>query len=231
LDPRVETLIADLRHEGIRDARVLDAIASIPREVFVDTPFTHAAYDNTALPIACGQTISQPYVVAYMTAALGLAPAMRVLEIGTGSGYQSAVLSRLCRRVYTIERHKPLLNEAERRFRDLRIENVVTKAGDGHLGWPEQAPFDRILLTAATTEVPLVLLNQLTIGGILLAPVGPQPNSYPAAGPESICQLLTKMIRSETGFHEERLIPVVFVPMVAGVPEAGRVGHDWERKP
>jgi protein-L-isoaspartate(D-aspartate) O-methyltransferase len=229
-DPRTATLISDLRHEGIRDQRVLDAIAQTPREFFVDAPFAHSAYDNTALPIACGQTISQPYVVAYMTEALALEPKHRVLEIGTGSGYQSAVLSRLCRRVYTIERHRPLSQEADRRFRVLKLENVVTKVGDGHLGWPEQAPFDRILLTAAIAEVPQSLLDQLVVGGVLIAPIGPAVEPNPLGRAESFSQLLTKMIRTETGFEQQRLIPVVFVPMLAGVPVAGGA-NDERRKP
>jgi protein-L-isoaspartate(D-aspartate) O-methyltransferase len=230
-DPRTDALVSDLRSEGIRDPRVLDAIAAVPREAFVDAPFAHAAYENTALPIACGQTISQPYVVAYMTEALAVGPQMRVLEIGTGSGYQAAVLSRLCRRVYTIERHRPLSQEADRRFRALKLENVVTKVGDGHLGWPEQAPFDRILLTAATTQVPQTLLDQLVVGGVLIAPIGPAPEPDSLRRSEIFSQLLTKMIRTETGFEEQRLIPVVFVPMLAGVPGAGGAQNDERRKP
>lgn len=221
-DPRAHALATELRHEGVRDERVLAAIEAVPRELFVDSPFAHAAYDNSALPIACGQTISQPYVVAYMTEALEVGQSMRVLEVGTGSGYQAAVLSLLCRRVYTIERHKPLLDEAERRFRMLKLENVVARVGDGHRGWPEQAPFDRILVTAAAPQVPPVLLDQLAIGGMLIAPVGPAVQPGPFGGSESICQLLTKIIRSETGFREEKLIPVVFVPMIEGVPGTGK---------
>ena len=217
-DPRPIALVMALRKQGITDAKVLSAIERTPREVFVDVPFEHAAYDNTALPIACGQTISQPFVVAYATQALELGPAMRVLEIGTGSGYQAAVLSPLCRRVYTIERHRPLLREAEARFKALKLENIVTKHGDGLKGWPEQAPFDRILLSAAVAEVPPILIEQLKPGGILVAPVGPRPNS----GLESFSQLLTKMIRSETGLKREALIPVVFVPMMGGVPQEPR---------
>ena len=217
-DPRPIALVMALRKQGITDAKVLSAIERTPREVFVDVPFEHAAYDNTALPIACGQTISQPFVVAYATQALELGPAMRVLEIGTGSGYQAAVLSPLCRRVYTIERHRPLLREAEARFKALKLENIVTKHGDGLKGWPEQAPFDRILLSAAVAEVPPILIEQLKPGGILVAPVGPRPNS----GLESFSQLLTKMIRSETGLKREALIPVVFVPMMGGMPQEPR---------
>ena len=220
-DPRPIALVMALRKQGITDARVLAAIERCRREVFVDTPFEHAAYDNTALPIACGQTISQPFVVAYATEALEVGPGMRVLEVGTGSGYQAAVLSPLCRKVYTIERHKPLLREAEARFRALKLENIVTKHGDGLNGWPEQAPFDRILLSAAVPEVPPILIEQLKPGGILIAPVGPPPNS----GTESFSQLLTKMIRTETGLKREALIPVVFVPMMSGLPQEPRNSH------
>jgi protein-L-isoaspartate(D-aspartate) O-methyltransferase len=220
-DHRPIALVMALRKQGITDARVLSAIERCPREVFVDTPFEHAAYDNTALPIACGQTISQPYVVAYATEALEIGPAMRVLEIGTGSGYQAAVLSPLCRKVYTIERHRPLLREAEARFRALKLENIVTKHGDGLNGWPEQAPFDRILLSSAVPEVPPILIEQLKPGGILVAPVGPATIS----SMESFSQLLTKMIRSETGLKREALIPVVFVPMMPGVPQEPRIAH------
>jgi protein-L-isoaspartate(D-aspartate) O-methyltransferase len=167
-----------------------------------------------------------------MTEALEVGPTMRVLEIGTGSGYQATVLSLLCRRVYTVERHKPLLDAAEHRFRALRLDNVVTRFGDGHAGWPEQAPFDRILLTAAAPRVPPALLGQLARGGILIAPVGPTVRTEPGpfGGSESICQLLTKIIRQETGLQEEKLIPVVFVPMVAGVPGAAKT-HDPESNP
>jgi protein-L-isoaspartate(D-aspartate) O-methyltransferase len=225
-DPRPIELVMTLRKQGITDARVLSAIERTPRELFVEPPFTHAAYENTALPIPCGQTISQPYVVAISTEALELGPEMRVLEIGTGSGYQAAVLSALCRRVYTIERHKPLLREAEARFKALKLENVVTRHGDGYKGWPEQAPFDRILLTAAVTQIPPIVTEQLKTGGIMVAPLGP-----PAAGDlESISQLLTKMIRNETGLKQEALIPVVFVPMVRGLPQEQRETHDGSDK-
>ncbi|MDR3528022.1 MAG: protein-L-isoaspartate(D-aspartate) O-methyltransferase [Rhizomicrobium sp.] len=214
-DPRLIALVMALRKQGITDSRVLSAIERTPREIFVGDAFEHAAYDNSALPIACGQTISQPYVVAVSTIALELNDSMRVLEIGTGSGYQAAVLAQLCRRVYSIERHRSLHLEAERRFKALRIPNIATKLGDGFAGWPEQAPFDRILLTAAVPSVPQSLIEQLKPGGILVAPVGDQPDS----NLESNCQLLTKMIRTETGLKKEALIPVVFVPMLPGVPQ------------
>ena len=220
-DSRQEHLIKELRRQGVRDERVLAAIANTPREMFVDAPFTDSAYHNSALPIACGQTISQPFVVAYMTEHLEVGENMRVLEIGTGSGYQAAVLSPLCRRVYTIERHRPLLNQARERFTQLKLENVVTKHGDGFAGWPEQAPFDRILLACAVQQVPQALVDQLKLGGILIAPVGTVPKSDGFGILESISQRLTKMIRNETGVTEEVLIPVVFVPMVAGLPGGG----------
>ncbi len=214
-DPRLIALVMALRKQGIIDARVLSAIERTPRDLFVGEAFSHAAYDNSALPIACGQTISQPYVVAVSTEALAVNETMRVLEIGTGSGYQAAVLAQLCRRVYSIERHRSLHLEAERRFKALRIPNIATKLGDGFQGWPEQAPFDRILLTAAVTEVPQALIEQLKPGGILVAPIGDQPDS----NLESNCQLLTKMIRTETGLKKEALISVVFVPMLPGMPQ------------
>jgi protein-L-isoaspartate(D-aspartate) O-methyltransferase len=218
LDPRHEQLLKELRRQGIRDERVLAAIAHTPREVFVDRPFVDSAYHNSALPIACGQTISQPFVVAYMTEQLEVGENMRVLEIGTGSGYQAAVLSPLCRRVYTVERHRPLLDTAKERFTALKLENVVTKHGDGFSGWPEQAPFDRILLACAVQQVPQALVDQLKLGGIVIAPVGTVPKSDRLGVLESISQRLTKMIRNETGVTEQVLIPVVFVPMVSGLP-------------
>lgn len=214
-DPRIIALIMALRKAGVMDARVLSAIEQVPRDLFVPEPFRHSAYDNTVLPIQCGQTISQPYVVATATAALDVAPAMRVLELGTGSGYQAAVLARLCRRVYTIERHKPLMKEAEERFRALKLENIVTWHGDGYKGWPQQAPFDRILLSAAVEDVPTALLDQLKVGGVLVAPVGPTSGNTEVQN-----QMLVKITRSESGLTQQHLIPVVFVPMVPGVAQS-----------
>jgi protein-L-isoaspartate(D-aspartate) O-methyltransferase len=210
---RAISLLMALRRQGITDNKVLAAIEKIPREIFVEEAFEPSAYENTALPIACGQTISQPYVVAYMTQALELDDKMRVLEIGTGSGYQAAVLSPLCRRVYTIERHRPLLKKAEQRFRALKLHNITTRFGDGFKGWPEQAPFDRIILTAAVPKVPENLVEQLKIGGIMIAPISDQ------APAESISQLLTKIIKIDTGVRREPLIPVMFVPMLPGLPQ------------
>ncbi|HXC54391.1 MAG TPA: protein-L-isoaspartate(D-aspartate) O-methyltransferase [Rhizomicrobium sp.] len=217
-DPRQIRLIMELRGQGIDDGRVLGAIERIPREAFVEAPFTASAYDNSALPIACGQTISQPYVVAYMTQHLEVRENMRVLEVGTGSGYQAAILSPLCRRVYTIERHRPLLDQARGRFDALKLHNIVSRLGDGFAGWPEQAPFDRIILSCAVAKVPPILIEQLKPGGILVAPVGDAPTSDAAAPLERFSQRLTKMIRNETGVTEEVLIPVLFVPMLSGLP-------------
>lgn len=225
-DPRAVSLVMTLRKQGIADVRVLSAVERTPREVFVDAPFAHAAWDNTALPIACGQTISQPFVVAYMTQELKLEPEMRVLEIGTGSGYQAAVLSPLCRKVYTVERHRALLRQAEARFKALKLDNIVTRHGDGLDGWPRQAPFDRILLSAAVAEVPPSLIQQLKPGGMLIAPVGSVPKSNEFGPGESFSQRLTRMIAGESGTRQELLIPVLFVPMVTGMPQEARKPDD-----
>ena len=217
-DPRQIQLIMDLRGQGIDDQRVLDAVERTPRDVFVEAPFASHAWDNSALPIACGQTISQPFVVAYMTQHLDVQPHHRVLEIGTGSGYQAAILSPLCRRIYTVERHRPLLDQARARFDTLKLHNVVSKLGDGFKGWPEQAPFDRILLSCAVQTVPPILTEQLKPGGVLIAPVGPVPKQDSFAPLESFSQRLTKIVRTQTGVTEEVLIPVLFVPMISGLP-------------
>jgi protein-L-isoaspartate(D-aspartate) O-methyltransferase len=212
-------LIEDLRAEGIRDERVLQAVAATPREVFVEEGYERFAFADRALPIACGQTISQPYIVAYMTEALEIEPTMRVLEIGTGSGYQAAILARLAAEVFTVERHKPLLEQAKARFSSLGLRNIHTHHGDGYDGWPEAAPFARILVTAAFPELPQALIGQLVEGGILVAPVG-----Y-----ETLSQRLVKMIRTHDGvgpqFRTEPLLPVVFVPMVPGLPRGRDSGN------
>jgi protein-L-isoaspartate(D-aspartate) O-methyltransferase len=223
-DHRPIALVMALRGQGILDPRVLSAMERTPRNLFVDAPFEAAAYENSALPIACGQTISQPYIVAYMSEALEVSDKHRVLEIGTGSGYQAAVLSRLCRMVYSIERHRPLLRAAEARFKALKLHNVVTRHGDGHKGWPEQAPFDRIILTAVVPEIPAEILAQLKPGGILIAPVGQPPGS------ERFSQHLVKIMQTESGPKWDRLIPVVFVPMVPGVPKEARKPDGEESK-
>ena len=200
-------LIMELRAAGITEKSVLAAVERVPRELFVPDSFRKQAYENTALPIGMGQTISQPSVVAFMTQALQLTDRLKVLEIGTGSGYQAAILSKLARRVYTIERHKGLLREAERRFAELKLRNIVTRLGDGSKGWPEQAPFDRILVTAAAEEIPEALIDQLAIGGILVGPFGKQRGD----------QNLIRLTRTEAGTTQETLWAVRFVPLV---PEA-----------
>ncbi len=206
-DARKIRLIMELRQQGIADTKVLSALERIPRELFVQESFRDQAYENIALPISHGQTISQPYVVAYMTEALRVGPRMKVLEVGTGSGYQAAVLAPLCRRLYTIERHRLLLKEAEGRFAELRLTNITTRVGDGYKGWPEQAPFDRIIVTAAAPELPPVLIDQLAPGGILVIPVGRSSN-------EQNIVRVTK--RDDDEIERESLLPVRFVPLVAG---------------
>jgi len=206
MDERKVRLLLELKREGIDDNRVLSAIEAVPREDFVLPAFRDQAYDNIALPIEEAQTISQPYVVAFMTQALELGPKMKVLEVGTGSGYQAAVLSHLCKRVYTVERHRELLVEAKKRFERLGLGNVVTRLGDGAKGWPEQAPFERILVTAAAKSVPETLKNQLAPGGILVIPVGATVFE----------QQILRLRRTESGFVEEQLLPVRFVPLVEG---------------
>ncbi len=198
-------LIMTLRGMGVVEADVLSAMERVPRELFVPLALSQHAYENASLPIALEQTISQPYIVARMTAALELTGRERVLEIGTGSGYQAAILSFLCRRVYSIERLRPLLVEAENRFRKLRITNVTSKFGDGAKGWPEGAPFDRVILTCAPPEIPATLLNQLKTGGIMVAPEGRDRE-----------QSLVVIRRTEKGFYRRELLPVRFVPLVEG---------------
>ncbi len=204
-------LIMELRRHGITDARVLGAIERVPREAFVPDAFRGRAYENVALPIGRGQTISQPAVVGYMTQELDLGERMKVLEIGTGSGYQGAILSRLCRRVYTVERSAELLRDAEKIFRDLRLNNITTRHGDGGGGWPEQAPFERIIVTAAAPDVPPALLGQLAPGGVMILPVGETSDT----------QQLIKCRRTEAGIDYESLWPVRFVPLVGGVETGG----------
>ena len=203
-DPRAIQLIMELRTKGISDLKVLSAIERTPRDLFVMETFQDRAWDDIALPIKDGQTISQPFVVAYMTAALGLGNRMRVLEIGTGSGYQAAILSGLCRMVYSVEQSAELRKQAEARFKDLGLSNVVTIRGDGRNGWPQQAPFDRIILTAAASEPPAFLKDQLREGGIALAPVG---------GP--LEQEIIRYTRTVDGLKAEALLPVRFVPLIA----------------
>lgn len=199
-------LIMGLRSRGIRSTRVLAAIEKVPRHLFVSPEFQAQAYADHALPIECGQTISQPFVVAYMSEQLDVSDRDKVLEVGAGSGYQAAVLSHLARRVYTIERYRTLAKEAEERFAALGITNVTTLIGDGMKGWPAQEPFDRIIVTAAAEEVPQALLDQLKVGGIMIIPVGP------AGG----AQHIMKITRTEEGYRRQALLPVRFVPLVPG---------------
>lgn len=205
-DPRAMQLVLELLQNGITDEKVVKVMESLPRDLFVPQTFQKSAYENLALPIGFHQTISQPHVVALMTQALALTDRSKVLEIGTGSGYQAAVLSPLCRRLYTIERHKGLLIEAEKRFEALRLHNITTKFGDGSKGWVEQAPFDRIIVTAAAIDIPPVLVDQLSIGGIMVVPVGDDQHD----------QRLVKVVRTENGSEISDLGWVRFVPFVQG---------------
>jgi len=202
-----DRLVERLRGNGIDDERVLKAIATIPRHEFVDEALSSRAYEDTALPIGLSQTISQPWVVAKMTQALldGGSPD-KVLEVGTGSGYQSAILACLVSRVFTVERIEELLKRARRRFHRLGLHNIFTRYADGHLGWPSQAPFDGIIVTAAAIGVPAELIGQLRIGGVLVVPVE-------KAG----AQRLLAIRRTEEGVDEEDLGGVVFVPMLSGL--------------
>lgn len=201
-------LLMELRRIGIGDARVLGAIEKTPRERFVPASFEDQAYENMALPIGNGQTVSQPYVVALMTEKLELGGRRNVIEIGTGSGYQTAVLAQLCRRVFSIERHRELLRAAERRFEELRLHNIVCRFGDGTKGWPEHAPYERVIVTAAAAEVPATLVDGLAPGGVLVVPVGEDHRD----------QQLVRVRRTEDGFATEDLGLVRFVPLVSGLP-------------
>lgn len=206
-ETRLAKLILSLRSQGVTDPQVLNAIEKTPRDLFTPDLFKDRSWEDSALPIACGQTISQPFIVGLMTQALTLEPRARVLEVGTGSGYQTAVLSRLARLVYTIERYRTLMREAEARFKEMDLTNIITKFGDGGLGWPEQAPFDRILVTAAAPSEPKTLLKQLKPSGVLVAPVGKGP-----------VQKLVRYAGDGAGaFHAETLCEVRFVPLLEGV--------------
>jgi protein-L-isoaspartate(D-aspartate) O-methyltransferase len=195
-----------LRRRGIGDQAVLHAMDEVPRERFVEPEFTDSAYADQALPISCGQTISQPYVVAYMTEQLALRPHHRVLEVGTGSGYQAAVLSRLAREVVSIERYRTLADRARERLHALGYNNVEVVVGDGFAGVPGRAPYDRIIVTAAAEHVPQTLVDQLAGDGVMLLPLG-------AHGGE---QHIIRLNKSQTGISSEALIPVRFVPLLPG---------------
>jgi len=201
-------LVQRLREEGIENSDVLSAIANVPRHVFVDEALASRAYEDTALPIGSGQTISQPYVVARMTEALlaGRQPLTRVLEVGTGCGYQTAVLASVAQKVFSIERIEALLFKAREHLHALRINNVRTRYGDGYEGWQEQAPFDAVLVAAAPPELPTPLIEQLALGGRLVVPVG-----------SSGGQDLVLVERTESGLEQRILERVSFVPLVKGL--------------
>ena len=198
-----------LRQRGVMDKRVLEAMEKVDRGAFVRGLFSERAYEDMPLPIACGQTISQPSVVGLMTQALQVSPRDKVLEVGTGSGYQAAILSHLARRVYTIDRHRRLVREAEKVFAALGLTNITAIAGDGSHGLPDQAPFDRIIVTAAAEDPPGPLLAQLRIGGIMVLPVGQSDT----------VQSLIKVTRTPQGYEYEELRPVRFVPLVEGLAQ------------
>ena len=196
-----------LRSKGVMDPRVLTAMEKVDRGLFVTGHFADRAYEDMPLPIACGQTISQPSVVGRMTEALDVQPRDKVLEVGTGSGYQAAILSHLARRVYTVDRHARLTRPVRKMFEDLDVANVTVVTGDGSFGLPEQAPFDRIIVTAAAEDPPGPLLAQLRMGGIMVVPVGQSDT----------VQSLIKVTKTEQGFDYEELMPVRFVPLIEGL--------------
>jgi protein-L-isoaspartate(D-aspartate) O-methyltransferase len=196
-----------LRSRGVTDSRVLQAMERIDRGGFIKGIFADRAYEDMPLPISCGQTISQPSIVGLMTQALNVQPRDTVLEVGTGSGYQAAILSQLCRRVYTVDRHRRLVREAQQVFRDLGLVNITAFSADGSFGLPEQAPFDRIVVTAAAEDPPGPLLAQMKMGGIMVLPVGQSDT----------VQSLIKVTRLESGYDYEELRPVRFVPLVEGM--------------
>ncbi|MBF1996423.1 protein-L-isoaspartate(D-aspartate) O-methyltransferase [Serratia symbiotica] len=204
VNKRMQTLLTQLRQQGILDERLLQAIEAVPRERFVDEAFEHKVYENTALPIGSGQTISQPYMVARMTQLLNLKPTSRVLEIGTGSGYQTAILAHLVQHVCSVERIKVLQWQAKRRLKQLDLHNVSTRHGDGWQGWASRGPFDAIIVTAAPTEIPQALMEQLDDGGMLVLPLGEQ------------AQTLKRIQRRGNEFAIDSVEAVRFVPLVRG---------------
>ncbi len=205
LDVKKIRLILELRESGISDSKILSAIEKIPREKFIPENFRNQAYDNLALPIGDNQTISQPFVVAKMTQLLEVESSHKVLEIGTGSGYQSAVLSKLVRRVYTIERIKNLLIKAEKIFQELNISNIVSKYADGNLGWKEQIPFDRIIITAATPSISKEIALQIHEGGIIVSPMILENK-----------QIIVRYTKIDNVLKSEIFDDVLFVPNLSG---------------
>lgn len=200
----MKELLAQLRQQGIQDERLLDALSQVPRERFVDEALSHKAYDNIPLPIGYGQTISQPYIVAKMTALLAILPQDHVLEIGTGSGYQTAILAHIAEHVYSVERVKSLQWIAKRRFKQLDLHNISTRHGDGWEGWQSKGPFDAIIVTAAPSEIPTHLLQQLKEGGRLVLPVGDKD------------QTLKLITRHGNDYHANVIEKVRFVPLITG---------------
>ena len=205
-DEKKMQFILSVRSKGVVDDNVLKAIESLNREHFLKGVFAQRAYEDTPLPIECGQTISKPSVVGIMTQALKITTRDKILEIGTGSGYQTAILSKLARRVYSVERFKPLYDEARQIFKQLNLNNITPIWGDGSQGIVEQQPFDRIIVTAAAEDPPPILLNQLKVGGIMIIPVGQSDE----------IQKLIKVERTETNFKYEDLCDVRFVPLLEG---------------
>lgn len=201
-------LILELRRGGVTNRLVIDAMERLPREKFVPEALREQAYENIALPIGHHQTVSQPLTVALMTQALDVSDRMKVLEVGTGSGFQSAVLSPLCRRLYTIERYRELMRGAEQRFEELRLTNITTRIGDGSMGWKEQAPFERIIVTAAAHDIPPLLVEQLAIGGVMVLPIND--------GRDEHDQRLLRVVRTQDGVETEELGITRFVPLVEG---------------
>ena len=208
-DEKLMQLMLRLRQGGVSDRSVLEAMEKTPREMFVERAFRERAFEDRPLPIACGQTISQPAIVGMMIQALEVTPRCKVLEVGARSGYVCAILARLARRVYGVERHRPLALEARERIAGLGLGNVTIRAGDGTRGWPEQAPFDRILVSAAADDTPAMLLEQLRPGGIMVLPVGQTDE----------VQQLIKIEKTDDGPSYSELCDVLFVPLVEGLPE------------
>ena len=210
MEAEITKLIETLRNQGIKNQEVLDCIAKIPRHLYVDEPYRHQAYWNRPLPIDEGQTISQPYIVALMTETLlsnfERVSNKKVLEIGTGSGYQTAVLARLYEKVYTVERIHTLMDQARRVNQSFDIENIIYNNADGWLGWPEEAPFDGIIVTATCGTVPNLLIDQLKVGANLIAPIGPKSS-----------QILYRINKTENSYNQEALCAVSFVPMLEGL--------------
>ena len=197
-------LVLSLRRAGVTEPNVVSTMERVPRELFVPEVFRGRSYEDVTLPIGYHQTLSQPAIVGLMTESLQLDDRKKVLELGTGSGYQTAILASICRRVYTIERHAALLEDAEKRFEKLRIRNVTSKIGDGTLGWDAQAPFERIIVTAAAADIPPILVDQLSINGIMIVPIGRDENF----------QTIIKVVKKESGLETEQLRDVRFVPLI-----------------